>query len=151
MKVLLKKDVAKIGKKGEIINVSDGYGRNFLIPKGYAVIAGEGELKHFNTLKKNEEKKKKNIKIKNEKLVETIEKNTYVIKVNSGENGKLFGAVTAADVAKRIEEISKVKFDKKWFDEKINIKEIGKFKFKIKLSQGVRGFVVVDIVPIDKK
>ena len=151
MKVLLKKDVAKIGKKGEIIEVSDGYGRNFLIPKGYAVKAGAGELKHFNTLKENEERKKKSIKTKNEKLIEKIEKNVYVIKANTGENGKLFGAVTAADVAKRIEEVLKIKFDKKWFDEKINIKEIGKFKFKIKLSQGVKGFATVDIVPIDKK
>ncbi|MDN5341620.1 50S ribosomal protein L9 [Oceanotoga sp. DSM 15011] len=148
MKVLLLEDVKKIGKKNEIKEVSDGYARNFLIRKGLAIEANQGTLKHVKDMKKLEEKKKENIRNKSEEILENISSYTYEIKANSGENGKLFGAVTSSDIAKRIKEISKIDFNKMWIDEKVNIKELGVFRLKIKLPQGVKGSIVIKVLPI---
>jgi large subunit ribosomal protein L9 len=145
MKVLLLQDVPKVGKKGEIVNASDGYARNYLLPKKLAVEAKEGELKHFKNEQKVKEQRKENAKKKNENIIQEITKHKYEIKANAGENGKLFGAVTANDVAKRIKEVSKVDFDKLWFDEKINLKELGLYRIKVKLSQGVKGEIIVEV------
>ncbi|HOO75237.1 MAG: 50S ribosomal protein L9 [Thermotogae bacterium] len=150
MKVLLIKDVAKIGKKGSIVEVSDGYGRNFLLPKGLAVTANEGEIKHIKDIKKIEDNKKEREKERNQKIVEELNKYKYDIKVNSGEKGKLFGSITSLDLIKRIKEVAGIEFDKKWFDEKINLKEVGSYRVKVKLSQGVKTEIIVNLVPIEQ-
>ena len=148
MKVLLIKDLPKVGKIGEVIEVSDGYGRNFLIGKGYATKADEGEVRHFRNLKESEEKRKEQQKKKNEVMISELQKNCYEIKVKAGENGKPFGAVTANDVALCIKNKCGIEFDKNDFDEKINIKEIGTYRIKIKFSQGVRGEIALKILPL---
>lgn len=148
MKVLLLKDVKKIGNKNDIVDVSDGYARNYLLPKGLATEAEPGKIKHIKDMKKIEKKKKENQKQTSEELLEKLQSHTYEIKVNAGENGKLFGAITSKDISKRIKEVSGIEFDKKWFNEKINIKELGKHIIKIKLPQNVKGEIKINIIRI---
>ncbi|KLO22055.1 50S ribosomal protein L9 [Marinitoga sp. 1197] len=149
MKVMLLKDVAKVGKKGEIVKVSDGYGRNYLIPRKLAVEAKEGEIKHVKKIQeiKNEVKQKR--KEKNEKLLKQLQERVYKIKIKSGSNGKLFGSITANDIAKLIKESTNIDFDKRWFTEKVNIKEIGLYTLKIKLPEGVKGDIKLKVEPLE--
>jgi len=145
MKVLLLEDVTKLGKKGEIKEVSDGYARNYLIPKNLAVEATDGYIKHIKESKKIEDKKKENLRIRSEEFLEKLKDTKIEIKAKSGEKGKLFGAVTAQDISEKIEELFGEKFDKTWFDEKVNIKELGTHILKVKLPQAVRGEMKVEI------
>lgn len=146
MKVFLIQDVPKLGKKGDIVKASDGYARNFLIPKKLAVEAKEGEMKQHENEQKIKELKKDNLRKKSEGILNDIKNKKIIIKANAGENGKLFGAVTSMDIVKCINEELKQNFDKKWFVDKINIKELGKHKIKIKLPQGIKGEITVEIV-----
>ncbi|MDY6895640.1 MAG: 50S ribosomal protein L9 [Thermotogota bacterium] len=145
MKVLLLEDVAKLGKKGEIKEVSDGYARNYLIPKNLAVEATDGYIKHIQESKKIEDKKKENLRKRSEEILEKLKATNIGIKAKSGEKGKLFGAVTAQDISEKIEELLGEKFDKTWFDEKVNIKELGIYTLKVKLPQAVRGEIKIEI------
>ncbi|SHE94533.1 LSU ribosomal protein L9P [Marinitoga hydrogenitolerans DSM 16785] len=149
MKVMLLKDVSKVGKKGEIVKVSDGYGRNYLIPRGLAIEAKEGEIKHVKKIQevKNEVKQKR--KEKNERLLKQLQDRVYKIKIKSGANGKLFGSITAKDIAKVIKETTNIDFDKRWFVEKVNIKEIGLYTLKIKLAEGVKGDIKLRVEPLE--
>ncbi|MBM7558311.1 50S ribosomal protein L9 [Marinitoga litoralis] len=150
MKVMLLKDVAKVGKKGEIVKVSDGYGRNFLIPRGLAIEAKEGEIKHVKKIQevKNEVKQKR--KEKNEQLLKKLQERVYTIKIKSGANGKLFGSITANDVANLIKDSTDIDFDKRWFDEKISIKEVGLYTLKVKLPEGVKGEIKLKVEPLEQ-
>jgi len=145
MKVLLLKDVSKLGKSGEIKEVSDGYARNYLIPKNLAVEATGGYIKHIEETKKIEDKKKENLKKRSEEILEKLKGAKIEIKTKAGEQGKLFGAVTAQNISEKIEKLLGEQFDKTWFDEKVNIKELGTHTLKVKLPQGVRGEIKVEI------
>jgi len=147
MKVLLLEDVPKLGKKGEIKEVSDGYARNYLIPRKLAVEATDGFIKHIEESKRIEEKKKESIKNKSEGILEKLKDVTIVLKVKAGEKGKLFGAVTCQDIANKIKEVVGIDFDKNWFEDKVNLKEIGTYSIKIKLPQGVKGEIKVELIP----
>ncbi|HOB16958.1 MAG TPA: 50S ribosomal protein L9 [Defluviitoga sp.] len=147
MKVLLLEDVPKLGKKGEIKEVSDGYARNYLIPRKLAVEATDGFIKHIEESKRIEEKKKESIKNKSEGILEKLKDVTIVLKVKAGEKGKLFGAVTSQDIANKIKEVVGIDFDKNWFEDKVNLKEIGTYSIKIKLPQGVKGEIKVELIP----
>ncbi|PNR96513.1 50S ribosomal protein L9 [Petrotoga olearia] len=147
MKVLLLDDVSNLGKKGEIKEVSDGYARNYLIPKKLAVEATGGYIKNVEESKKIEDKKKENLKKRSEEILEKLKGTKIEIKAKSGEKGKLFGAVTAQNISEKIEELLGEKFDKTWFDEKVNIKELGTHTLKVKLPQGVRGEIKVKVEP----
>jgi len=148
MKVLLLKDVKNVGNKNDIVNVSDGYARNYLLPKGLATEAGSGKIKHIKDMKKVEKKKKENQRKTSEDLLEKLQSHTYEIKANAGENGKLFGAITSKDISKRIKEVAEIDFDKKWFNEKINIKELGRHIIRVKLPQNVKGEIKINVIPI---
>jgi large subunit ribosomal protein L9 len=147
MKVLLIQDVPKLGKKGEVKEVSDGYARNFLIRKNLAVEATSGKLKHLETIKNIEDQKKENIKKSSEDILAKLKGKKIQIKAKSGEKGKLFGAITAQNISDKITEVIGEKFDKTWIDQKVNIKELGIYSLKLKLPQGVRGEIKVEVLP----
>ncbi|ADH61923.1 ribosomal protein L9 [Thermoanaerobacter mathranii subsp. mathranii str. A3] len=145
MKVILVKDVKNIGKAGEIVNVSDGYGRNYLLPRGLAIEATESNIKVLNEKKKAEEKKRQQELEEAKKLAQDLSNISLVLKVKAGENGKLFGSVTSKDVEKALKEkgfdIDKKKIS---FDE--SIKTTGTYYVDIKLYQGVTAKMKVDVV-----
>lgn len=137
MKIILKKDVSKIGKKGELLEVADGYGRNFLIARGLAEEATEGKIRelqeHRKTQKVREDKKMAAAQEAKKKLGGKV----VTIKVNAGEGGRLFGSVTTAQVAEAIEAQYGVEADKKDIKIEDAIKQAGSFPAKIKFHAGV--------------
>lgn len=146
MKVILLQDVKKLGKKGEVINASDGYARNFLFPKKLAEEATESNLHILNNVKENERKQKLAELEAAQKLANELRGKEIKILAKTGENGKLFGAITSKDVAGLIEKQYKVKIDKK----KIvmdTIKVAGGYEIEVKLYPEVSTKMRVIIVP----
>ncbi len=145
MKVILKADVKGVGKKDEIINASDGYARNFLFPKKLAVEATPGNLKSHELIMKKEADKKAAELAEAKKLAEKIGTLTVNLKVKTGDNGKVFGSVTAKDIAEGLEKEHGIKVDKKKVDIKDSIKTIGVYTVEVKVYPEVVGKLKVSI------
>ncbi|WP_036225957.1 50S ribosomal protein L9 [Mesoaciditoga lauensis] len=144
MKVLLLQDVKGLGKSGDIVKASDGYARNYLIPKKMAVVATPDVVKKVELQRKAQEKKRQEeIKKASEKLNELM-KGVLVIHAKAGKGEKLYGAVTSADIAKKISEYLGEEFDRKNIDME-PIKSLGTFDVKIKLGNGVSGKIKVKV------
>ncbi|MBO1687515.1 50S ribosomal protein L9 [Clostridium butyricum] len=146
MKVILLQDVKKIGKKGEVIEASDGYARNFLFPRKLAEEATASNLHILNNKKENERKQKLAELEAAQKLAGELKGKEIKITAKTGENGKLFGAITSKDIAGLIKEQYKVEVDKK----KIvmdTIKVAGGYEIDVKLYTEVSTKMKVIIVP----
>jgi large subunit ribosomal protein L9 len=146
MKVILLQDVKKIGKKGDVIEASDGYARNFLFPKKLAQEASDSNMHILNNKKENERKQKLAELEAAQKLAGELKGKEIKINAKTGENGRLFGAITSKDVAQLIKEQYKIEVDKK----KIvmdTIKLAGGYDIDIKLYPEVSTKMKVIIVP----
>ncbi len=144
MKVVLKQDVKGLGKKGELVNASDGYARNFLFPKNLAV---EANAQNMTELKNREQAEKYKIATETaaaKKAAEEMSGKTIVITAKAGANGKLFGSVTAKEIAEKVEKDFGVKTDKRKITVE-DIKQFGTFPFEIKLYQGVTAKLFVRV------
>lgn len=150
MKVLLQADVESLGNAGEIVNVSDGYARNFLIPKKLAVVADEKNLRVFEHLKRQTEEKIKKIKKQAESIAEKLANITLTISAKAGEEGKLFGSITSMNIA---EELKKQGFtiDRKKIILEQPLKMVGNYEVKIKLEGNVTANLKVSVVKEDEK
>ncbi len=146
MKVILKENVKSIGKKDEIVNVSDGYARNFLFPKNLAVEANIANLAKLKTKKDSESFKKNQEKEEAEKLAEKMEKVRLRFNVKTGENGKVFGGVSSKEIAEKLEKDHNFKVDKKKIDLKETIKTLGITKVNVKLYEGVIAVLNVEVL-----
>lgn len=146
MKVILIKDVKGSGKKGDVLNVADGYARNYLIGKGFAV---EATQKNLNDLqgKKSSEQHKIDVEIADNKaIVEKIKDKETVIRAKAGQGGKLFGAVTAAAVSDELKKQFGVDVDKKKINLSSDIKTFGDFSAAVKLTHGVGCEIKIKVV-----
>ena len=146
MKVILLQDVKKVGKKGDVIEASDGYARNFLFPRKLAQEANDSNMHILNNKKENERKQKLAELEAAQKLAGELKGKEITIKAKAGESGKLFGAITSKDVAELIKEQYKIEVDKK----KIvmdTIKLAGGYEIEVKLYPEVSTKMKVIIVP----
>ena len=144
MKVVLKQDVKGLGKKGELVNASDGYARNFLFPKNLAV---EANAQNMTELKNREQAAKYKIDTETaeaKKNAERISGKTITITAKAGANGKLFGSVTAKEIAEKIEKEFGIKTDKRKITVE-DIKQFGTYEFEIKLYTGVSAKLFVRV------
>ena len=136
MKVILKQDVKGLGKKGQLVSTSDGYARNFLFPKG---LAAEANAQAMSELKNKEDAERYRIKTETaaaQKAADEISGKTIRISAKAGQNGKLFGSVTAKEIAETLKNTFGVNVDKR----KINVEEIkqfGTYEFEVKLYTGI--------------
>lgn len=145
MKVILKKDVPNVGKTGEIVTASDGFARNYLVPKGLAVFADKGNLAVLNHESRLLElRQNKEIKVARE-LARKIKKISCTIARQVGENEKLFGSVTAMDIAKCLEPEG-IELDKKQIILEEPIKTLGIYPVLIKLHPEVEARLKVWVV-----
>ncbi len=149
MKVVLLRDVPKLGKKGEVVNASDGYARNFLIPRGLAVEATKEVLQKLEEERKEEERLRQQQKTESEALLSELKKHVFKIQVKAGESGKLFGSLTNNDIAEVISKTLGREFDKKWVVLDKPIKEIGIYDVAVKLPGNVTGKIKVEVVQKD--
>ena len=139
MQVILKKDVQNLGEAGELVNVKDGYARNFLIPKNFAEIATEGALK-------NREQNLARIQAKQEKLHQEalataaeIEKLGQIeLSAKAGESGKLFGTITTKKLCEELKEKANIEVDRKNVSLNAPINKVGEFTMLIKLTSKVK-------------
>jgi large subunit ribosomal protein L9 len=144
MKVLLKQDVHKIGKKGEILEVKEGYARNFLIPNGLAVEASGGAMKQVVEEKKAQDRRKAREIEESQALADKLKGFTVTIKHKAGEEGRLFGSITSTEIAEALKKRG-IEIDKKKIvlDEPIRL--VGDYTVKIKLHHEVTAQLPVSV------
>lgn len=148
MKVVLNKDIKGIGKKLQIVEVSEGYARNYLLPRKLANIADNKSISEAKA-KNDSASFKKQTEIKEAKeLKEKIEKGYIKFKHKIGNNGKLFGSITEKDIAEEIEKVYNVKVDKKKITLKTVIKELGSYTADVKLYEGITAQVKISVVSL---
>jgi len=145
MKVILKQDVKGLGKKDDLVNVSDGYARNFLFPRGLAVEANESNLNIVKTRKEAEKSKKDRELAQSRKLAEELRNVEVVIRAKTGENGKLFGSITSKDISDKLKEDFRLDIDRKKIVMPDAIKSTGAYELDVKLYPEVRGRLKVRI------
>ena len=146
MKVILMDNIKGVGKKDEVINASDGYARNFLLPKGLAV---EATNENVSKLKAKNDRKaygKEQEKEEAKKVAEKLAGIQLKVPVKAGENGKIFGGVSAKEIADLLKSNYNIEVDKKKIDLKETIKTLGLRTVKIKLYDDVVGNLRVDVI-----
>ncbi len=146
MKVILLENVKGVGKKDEIINANDGYARNFLFPKNLAIEANSTNLSKLKSKQDSASFKKSEEKKNAEEMKEKLSKIVLKINVKAGENGKIFGGVTAKEISEQLKKQYNYNIDKKKIDVKETIKTIGIFTIDLKLFEGVVGKLKIHII-----
>ena len=143
MKVVLKEDLKNIGKKDELVNVSDGYARNYLIPRGLAVVADASAMSVIKS--KNEAvEHRKQVELENaQKIAAVIDGNSVKIESKAGSSGKLFGSITSKEVAAALKEQYDVDLDKRKIEMDADIKSFGTYSAKVKIMSGVNADIYI--------
>ena len=146
MKVILLEDVKSLGKKGEIVNVSDGYARNAILPKKLGVEANAKNLNDLKLQKKHEEKVAKEQYDAAVALGKEVEAQKVVVKVKCGEGGRIFGSVSTKEIAAAAKEQINLELDKKKMQLSDPIKALGTYEVPVKLHQKVTAKLTVQVV-----
>lgn len=145
MKVILMEDIAKVGRRGEVRDVADGYARNFLIPKKLALSATAGNLKNLEHIRRQQESKAVRVKEDASGLRARVEALTFEVTRQSSEEGKLFGSVTAQDVVEFLE-ANGVKVERRRLALEEPIKALGQFSVGVRLHPEVTAQLTVHVV-----
>ena len=147
MKVILNQDIKGQGRKGEMVEVSDGYGRNYLLPRGLAKEANKANINVMQGQKESEEFRKQKALQEAREIAEKMDGLVVAIVAKAGENGKLFGSVTSKDVAEELTKQHHIKLDKKKFVMPDGIKTLGVSVVDVKIHPGVVGKLKVEVKP----
>ncbi len=145
MKVILTQDVKGQGKKGDLINVSDGYARNFLLPKGVAIEASKQAINDLEGKKGAEAYRKNQEEEKAKNIAERMKDITVNLSAKAGAGGKLFGSITSKDVAEALKAQYKIDIDKRKFELKDGIKNCGVTEVTVKLYPQITGKFKVNV------
>ena len=129
--------IAALGKKGEIVNASDGHARNYLIPRKLAIAADKQNMTEWTARKSSEAHKKELEKQEAIKIKDKLEKIVLTVKTKAGENGKIFGSITSKEISENIEKEFKINIDKKKIVIKDPIKTLGVCTVELRLFEGV--------------
>lgn len=145
MKIILLQDEKKLGKKGDIIEASEGYARNYILPKKIGVEATPKNLNDLKLKKANEDKIAQENLEKAKELAALIETKSVVVKMKAGENGKAFGAVSGKEIVSALKEQHDIEVDKKKIQLADNIKNFGCYEVPVKLHPQVVGTIHVKV------
>lgn len=143
--MILQQDVKKLGKKGEVIDVAEGYGRNFLIPRGLAVLADDGQMRQLRHENRVASTKKERERAEAEQLKAMLESLTVDIAAKTGDKGRLFGSITAGDIADAIEKATGVAVDRRKVDLADPIKALGTYTVPLKVYAGITANLKVEV------
>ena len=146
MKVILLDNIKGVGKKDEVINASDGYARNFLFPKKLAVEANAENMSKLNNKKEANNYRKDLEKQEAQEIAKKLKGILLKMRVKAGENGKIFGGVTAKEISENLKAQYNMEIDKKKVDLKEPIKTLGSFQVNIKLYEGVVGTLKLEVI-----
>lgn len=145
MKVLLIEDVPSLGKKGEVVEVKDGYGQNFLIAKGKAKLATNEVLNRYKAEQKNKQEQLALEQAQREALAKTLKDIKLIISKKSGENGSLFGAITKDEIAQALQATHRIEIDKKHIELDCAIKHTGEYTICANLGNGIHASFSLEV------
>ena len=148
MKVLLKEDVDNLGYAGEVYNVADGYGRNYLIPKGLAVLASPSVMKQAAVWRKRAEARREELRAEYEALSAKIDEATLKYTARAGDTGKLYGSITTSQITDDLNELLGTEIDRRKVGNE-PLRQLGEHKVIIRLSADFQPHVLVVIEPED--
>jgi len=146
MKLLLRSDVSGVGKKGDIVDVSDGYARNYLVPKGFAISASPGIAKQAEQMRRSRAVKDASDRAGAEEIAKVLVPTVITVKARAGAEGKLFGSVTSHDVADAVQAQTGIEIDRKVLGMAEPIKTIGTHSVSAKLHSEVEFQITVEVV-----
>lgn len=148
MRVVLRSDLDKVGKRGDIVDVADGYARNYLLPKGYAIKATSGITAQANAMRQardlKDAKDREAAELVARKLVPMVIR--IPARAGSGDHAKLFGSITASDIAEAVEEQAKVTLDRRRLHLDEPLKSLGIHEVPVKLHSDVEFRVTVEVI-----
>jgi large subunit ribosomal protein L9 len=145
MKIILQKPVDKLGVPGDIVDVADGYARNYLMPRGLAVKATRGGVKHVDSLKRAHSTRVDAAKAEAEQVAQRLTASPVTVTAHAGEEGRLFGSVTPSDVAEAIEARTGVRVDRHDITMDESIRSVGVHEVKVHLFAGVDPVISVEV------
>lgn len=147
MKLILTSDVADLGRKGEVVDVSDGYARNFLLPKKKAIKATEGAIRTAEELRRAREEAERQAKEEAERIATQLVGTRVVLAAQAGDEGRLYGSIGVPDVVEGIRKFTGVEVDRKHIVLSAPIREIGLHEVQIKLHTEVEFPITLDVIP----
>jgi large subunit ribosomal protein L9 len=145
MKVVLRADVDNLGNKGDIVDVADGYARNYLVPRGLALKASSGSQKQADAMRRNREVRDSRDREAAQALAAQFEGRTITIKARAGAEGKLFGSVTSVDVAEAVQKQTGVEIDRRKINLDEPLKELGGVDLQVRLHTDVLANLHVEV------
>lgn len=145
MKVILKQDVKKLGNAGDLLEVNDGYARNFLIPRGLADEATSGRVKQLKEKKASQQARDEKEKQEAEALKKHLQGKQVRLAVSAGDKGKLFGSVTGAQIAQAVSKQFGSEVNKKDLKLDEQVKQVGEYKFRIRLYPGAEAEMTLKV------
>jgi large subunit ribosomal protein L9 len=146
MKILLKHDVSKLGKAGQVKNVADGYARNYLIPQGMAVLATPGAMKQADVLAKAEQMRQAKLAADASAVAEGIKLVTLTFTARAGEGGKLYGSITTQQIADELKRTAGIEVDKRKLELREPIRSLGAHKVAVHLATDLEPELTVNVV-----
>lgn len=150
MKVLLIQDIEDLGMAGEIKDVAKGYGQNYLIPKGLAVLATPGAMKQADLHRRRAAERRQRLADEMAALAQSIRQTTLVFQAKAGEKGRLYGSVTTAEIADKLGEAVEREIDRRKITLESPIKELGTHKVALRLSAEVVAEFDVVVEPLEE-
>jgi large subunit ribosomal protein L9 len=147
VKVVLRDDVENIGRKGDLIEVTDGFARNFLVPRGLAMKATKGVVQQAEAMRRNREARDARDREAAQALADQLTGKRIELRARAGEGGRLFGSVTSADVADAVRAQTGVELDRRKTQLAEPLKELGTVEVPVKLHADVEVILTVDVVP----
>lgn len=147
MKLILLADVSELGKRGELVDVSDGYARNYLLPRKKAMKATEGSLLQAEKLRRAREQADRKAKEDAERVAKQLAGLRVVIAAHAGDEGKLYGSVSPADVVEGVKKFTGVDLDRRAVDVRSPIRAIGLHEVWVKLHPEVEFPITLDVIP----
>ncbi|HEX9411169.1 MAG TPA: 50S ribosomal protein L9 [Actinomycetota bacterium] len=147
MKVILQKPVDKLGVPGDVVDVADGYARNYLMPRGLAVRASKGGVKHVESLKRAHSTRVSQAQAEAQEVADRLTASPIKVRARVGEEGRLFGSVTAAELTEEIERQTGVKVDRRDVHLDEPIRSVGVHEVTVHLFADVDPVVPVEVEP----
>ena len=146
MKVILRSDVPDVGHKGDVLDVADGYGRNYLVPKGLAMKASKGAVTQAATMRRARDAKDARDREAAEELAQRVAATPVRISARAGVEGRLFGSVTAADVVAAVQAATGIELDRRRLELEEPIRSLGVHEVAVRLHTDVTAQVTVEVV-----
>ena len=146
MRVVLREDVEKLGRKGDLLEVADGYARNFLVPRGLAIVATKGVVDQASAMRRNRQIRDDRDKEAAQELATRLTTSPIQVTARAGEGGKLFGSVTAADIVAAVKEQTRVELDRRKVTLAEPLKALGPAEVPVQLHADVTVSMAVEVV-----